>query len=65
MSSTAIPSNREALTARTTDNPQNERMADIVQAGLTPERFPIQAGRAAELVKPPPHVVPTGSSAPA
>ena len=43
---------------------QNERMADVVQTGLTPERFPVQAGRATELVEPSPHVVSTRSSSP-
>ena len=44
---------------------QNERMPDVVQTGLTAERLPVQAGRTAELVEPPPHVVPAWSSSPA
>ena len=44
---------------------QDERMTDVVQTGLTAECFAVQAGRAAELVEPPPHVVPARSSSPA
>ena len=37
---------------------QHERMADVVQPGLAPERFPVQAGRVTELIEPSPDEVP-------